>query len=76
MTNAYWSTAIPSSGITLPVTAMNNVCAPAMYYSGTASTGNVFGFLKIEGNKLYLSDKTLANISKTYISGEIVFIEA
>ena len=74
--NAFASTPIPSTGHQIQYTAKNISIFPCLYYSGNAQPGNVNGFLKIQDNKLYLLDSTLSAISKTYITGTIVFINA
>lgn len=69
--NAYPSTAIPNTGVTLPITPKAGAIAPCMYYNGSS---NVFGFMYIDTDlKFYLLDNTLSPKSATYVSGQLVF---
>lgn len=75
LNNAFNSSAIPSTGVTLPFTAANgNYIAPCMYYSGSPSTGNILGFVKVSGSTLTLLNTNQAVISATYVSGQISII--
>jgi hypothetical protein len=62
---------IPTDGISIgESTGSDNYYARARYYNGSQ---NVFGWIGIRYNKLYLYNETTANTSGTYVTGQIVY---
>lgn len=70
LSNAFHSGAISIAGAEIPVYCSQITYSPCLYFNGSS---NVQGFIKVDGNKVYLTDTSLTVISKTYITGTVAF---